>query len=137
MTSLYNRATPSQTRILRAVEGAVKNTTDAHPELQISPRHRRSIAKRAAGTLSAQWPAVLAAKPSDSGQARRINRSPAPSSETLKAKGRGASQVRRRSPMGHLHYWLRCEMWKLKAEPNPERKAALIDVFRKIAEIER
>lgn len=135
MSSLYARATPSQARILRAVEGAVKNATDAHPELQISPRHRRSIAKRAAGTLTAQWPAVLAAKPSENGPARTITVPPASSSKLSEAKGRGVSQHRRHSPMGRLHHWMRCEMWRLKAEPNPERKAALIDVFRKIAEV--
>jgi hypothetical protein len=66
MSTLYKRATPSQRRILRIVEGAVKNTADAHPTLQLTPRIARSIAKRAAGTLSAQWPNVLAAQmPSD------------------------------------------------------------------------
>lgn len=51
MTSLYKRATPSQHRILRAVEGAVKNVADAHG-LEFSPRHARSIAKRTASTIS-------------------------------------------------------------------------------------
>ena len=64
MASLYRRATPSQQRILRIVEGAVKNASDAHPEVLISPRLKRSIAKRAAGTLTAQWPDVLAARAS-------------------------------------------------------------------------
>lgn len=65
MASLYKRATPSQQRILRIVEGAVKNAADGHG-LTWPHNFARSIAKRAAGTLTAQWPEVLAAKtPSD------------------------------------------------------------------------
>lgn len=76
MTSLYRRATPAQGAILRIIEGATKNAADAHPEIKVSARHRRSIAKRAAGTLSAQWPEVLAAnrrsgEPEAKGQAVR------------------------------------------------------------------
>ncbi len=71
MATLYKRATPAQRRILRVVEGAVLNAADAHGR----PRDRyiaRSIAKRAAGTLSAQWAEVLAARsllPSQQAQA--------------------------------------------------------------------
>src|SRR5260370_35193289 len=67
MAPLYKRASPAQRRILRVVEGAVLNAADAHGR----PRDRyiaRSIAKRAAGTLTASWPEVLAARsllPSD------------------------------------------------------------------------
>lgn len=67
MSSLYKRATPSQARLLRIVEGAVKNVADAH-KIEICPKTARSIAKRAAGTISAQYPELkgLAAKlPSD------------------------------------------------------------------------
>lgn len=59
MVTLAKRATPSQARILKIVEGAVLNASDAHKV----PRDTwlaRSIAKRAAGTLTAQWPEVLA-----------------------------------------------------------------------------
>lgn len=61
MSSLYKRASARQQKILRIVEGAVKNTADHHPEFEFSPRLARSIAKRAAGTLTAAWPDVLAA----------------------------------------------------------------------------
>lgn len=60
MVTLYKRATPAQIQALRIIEGAVKNATDAHPGLRIGPGHRRSIAKRAVGTLTARWPEVLA-----------------------------------------------------------------------------
>lgn len=59
MATLYKRATPSQAQILKIIEGAVKNAHDAHG-LEFDPRLARSIAKRAAGTLTAQWPEVLA-----------------------------------------------------------------------------
>ena len=60
MASLYKRASASQALILRIVEGACKNVCDIHPELEIPPKFRRSIAKRAAGTISAQWSELLA-----------------------------------------------------------------------------
>jgi hypothetical protein len=60
MASLYKRATPFQVRLLRAVEGAVHNTAHAHPEFLITDKFARSIAKRAAGTISAQMPGSLA-----------------------------------------------------------------------------
>ena len=59
MPSLYGRATPAQAKVLRIIEGAAFNAADAHGV----PRDTwmaRSIAKRAAGTLTAQWPEVLA-----------------------------------------------------------------------------
>lgn len=59
MTSLYKRATPSQARLIRAIEGAIKNAGDAHPEEQISPRMARSIAKRAAGTIHSQMGEIV------------------------------------------------------------------------------
>lgn len=65
MVSLYNRANARQWRVLRIIEGAVKNVYDHHKDFKYSPRLARSIAKRAAGTLTAAWPDVLAAKPSD------------------------------------------------------------------------
>lgn len=62
MTTLSKRATLRQARVLRMIEGAVKNALDAHPDYATMPRDKlaRSIAKRAAGTLTAAWPDVLA-----------------------------------------------------------------------------
>jgi hypothetical protein len=57
---LWNRATPSQYRMLRAIAGAVRNAAHAH-RLEIPKSFARSVAKRATGTLTAQWPDVLAA----------------------------------------------------------------------------
>ena len=64
MTSLYRRATPRQKKVLLMIEGACHNAAHAHPKWEFDPRLATSIAKRAAGTLTAQWPDVLAASPS-------------------------------------------------------------------------
>lgn len=64
MATLINRASPQQRRIYRIVRGAVKNAAHAHPGMK-PDAIADSIAKRATGTLTAQWPEVLAAKPSD------------------------------------------------------------------------
>lgn len=65
MASLYKRANPAQQMMLRIVAGAVKNAADAHG-VALPKSFARSVAKRLAGTLTAQWPEVLAANaPSD------------------------------------------------------------------------
>ena len=137
MSSLYKRASAPQARILRAVEGAVKNAADAHPEIQISPRHRRSIAKRAAGTLTAQWPDVLAAtKPSSKARSQLVEA--ARESQITVARRRRAVRLRDgRSPLGLLKKQIAKAFWPLKAEPNEDRRQALIDVMRMISKIER
>lgn len=131
MASLYRRATPSQARILRIVEGAVKNAADAHHEIKISPQHRRSIAKRAAGTLSAQWPAVLAANmPSGSGEPAKVPSGHRQSSGFVMAAGRGEVRTPRRSPLGRLISVLTRDMRRVKAEESADYVRAMVDVLR-------
>ena len=62
MATLSKRADARQRRLLRIIEGAVKNTIDAHPDWREidSKQFARSIAKRAVGTLSSQFDEVLA-----------------------------------------------------------------------------
>lgn len=135
MTSLYNRATPSQQRILRAVEGAIKNASDAHPALQISPHHRRSIAKRAAGTLTAQWPEVLAAvRPlsESGGEPSPVTGRRRRSSHCVKSAGREASEVRGRFPLRRLIAEIARPIRDLKLRGQTERAEAMIDVLRTI-----
>ena len=65
MSSLYKRASPPQELALRIVEGAIAQAQHAHPEIEVAPRYRRSIAKRAVGLLSAaKWPAAVSGRPS-------------------------------------------------------------------------
>jgi hypothetical protein len=135
MTSLHNRATPSQAKILRAVEGAAKNAGDAHPEWKITPHVARSIAKRAAGTLTAQWPDVLAARElSVSGGMSLVGRGRRQAAQPLKRAGRGALRsVHGRSPIIRLRSQLARQMRDVKNSGNTERAEAFIDVLRMIA----
>ena len=150
MVSLYHRATPSQARILRAVEGAVKNAADAHPEWEFNSYIARSIAKRAAGTLTAQWPDVLAARsvPSDSDEEEScVSSRPASSltwckqagkgtSEVSKRSGRGASQAIRRSPLPSLWKHLSIMCGQAKYAGQNERAETLIKVLRLVASMQ-
>lgn len=131
---MYKRATPAQSMVLRIVEGAVKNATDAHPELDIRPHHRRSIAKRAAGTLTAQWPDVLAAGPprSESGEGLNSARPRRRSSNSLKAVGREATQATKRFPLRRLIAEIARPIRDLKQSGRTERAAAMVDVLRMI-----
>lgn len=101
MASLYKRATPAQARMLRIVAGAVMNAAHAHPEVIIPESFARSVAKRAAGTLTAQWPEVLAANCtlSESG-GRQITNDLARGADLLKPSAKGSADgSHRRSPL--------------------------------------
>ncbi len=61
MATLYKRANARQKRLLRIVEGAVRNALHAHPDGYTKHDHfARSVAKRAVGTISSQWGDLLA-----------------------------------------------------------------------------
>ena len=92
MVSLYKRATPSQARILRSVEGAVKNAADGHPSYNLPENFARSVAKRAAGTLTAQWPDVLALAKASDCRCGQLRTQPAPEGGTNHRQP-GRSQV--------------------------------------------
>lgn len=87
---------------MKAVRGAVKNTADAHPEWRIDRRFAGSVAKRAAGTLTAEWPEVLAARLARRQERvaagavrrrpRRVGVLPRPSSHPLKSLWRELSR---------------------------------------------
>ena len=73
MTTLQNRATPAQRVVFRMIEGACWNAAHHHPDWHISPRMARSIAKRATGTLTSQWGAVLVASERSEGSGGQIS----------------------------------------------------------------
>ena len=137
MSSLYKRATPPQARILRIVEGAVKNAADAHPNYGIDRRFCRSVAKRAAGTLTAQWPEVLAAKPSDKPVGVIVRTSQRLAADPGKPRVRGPSELTRRSPLRLLHVELGILACKAKHDGNAERFAAIADCLRAVARLEK
>lgn len=136
MSSLYKRATPSQARILRIVEGAVKNAADAHPDqIELSPRFRRSIAKRAAGTLTACWPEVLAAavqSPSKTGATDKQDSVRQRSSYLSAANGRSAAQLQKRAPLRRLQTQLFTQMKRWRRDESDDYVRAMIDVLRMI-----
>lgn len=137
MSSLYKRATPSQRRILRAVEGAVRNVAHVHPDWGLSNIAARSIAKRAAGTLTAQWPDVLAANsttPSDrAGNETYASSRPLPAHRT-KRSGRGASKpVGGRSPLSRIKTKLGIMAGEARRAGAAARLEALADALRIIA----
>src|SRR6185437_4082726 len=64
MSTLWKRASPREAKVLRIISGAVLNTNDAHPgKYKVDANFARGVAKRAVGTLSSQWPGVLAVGP--------------------------------------------------------------------------
>lgn len=139
MASLYKRATPSQAYILRAVEGAVKNAQDAHPEIQISQRHRRSIAKRAAGTLTAQWPEVLAAKvmrqrPSEIDVLAEVGGCHRQSSKPVKAAGGAHVSSTTVRALLRFRWHIVRDMKRIAKEEHPEYLRAMQNVLRMLAE---
>ena len=147
MTTLYNRATPRQAIVLRMIEGAVRNAAHAHPGCTIDDKRiARSIAKRAAGTLTAAWPSMLAAP------RVRSDGNPVTGSDRISANvghvgsdagnaivpfpnhdRRGASQVSWRAPVRALHRAIGAEAGKAKRAGNTEREAALVEVLRLLA----
>lgn len=86
------------------IEGAVKNACDAHPGWRPPKHFARSIAKRAAGTLTAQWPEVLAAEPSDNADVTQQLSLQPQSVGPVERNGKGAvSAAFRRPPLQRLH----------------------------------
>jgi hypothetical protein len=137
MSSLYKRATPGQAYVLRVVEGAVRNAAHAHSEL-INPRFARSVAKRAAGTLTSQWPEVLAArsKPSDRAEAQSIMPS-SRRSQLTKVGERGAVlPAYGRSPLLKLRQYLGIEAGRARKSGLTDRHEAFVDALRKLAAFE-
>jgi hypothetical protein len=141
MASLYQRATPAQRRILRIIEGSIKNACDAHPHQRIDAKFARSISKRAAGTISAQWPELLAAEmPSDSADGLSLAKAPPSASPQLQGTPRrGAAQFLSRTPRSPFKMLYRrlgaMAGWARKAG-HESRAAAFADALRVIDSVE-
>lgn len=121
------RMHPSKARIARAVRGAVINAADAHPNWHLDPRLASSIAKRAAGTLTAEWPDVLAAR-----LARRQERRSGVGSNPPSRRG-ASLQCGRRSPLKAVWQRLSRMVGEAKRAGEDCRAAALIDALRVVA----
>jgi hypothetical protein len=138
VSTLYNRANPPQHRMLRVIEGAVMNAAHAHREFKVTRTFAKSVAKRATGTLTAQWPEVLAAT-TPSGKAvreyckdtrRRRKAQPA------KPNGRGAvAAPTSRALLRKLHARVSKMISEPKRAGNTERMNGLIDVCRLLSRL--
>lgn len=142
MSTLYRRATPRQALVLRIVEGAALNAAHAHPDRPLDRTMARSIAKRAAGTLTAQWPEVLA-RPSvgASDQAASHGRDSRPRSGDIRLRPRGTGRApqfaKARAQLRYLHNAVGEMAGKARRAGEAERYAALVDVLREIARLQK
>lgn len=148
MTSLYKRASPPQARVLRIIEGAIKNVAHKSGK-EFDPRYARSVAKRACGTLMSQWAETLAATSapsgwrvaatSDSGSLATVEHPAirlASEQVAIPRKARKASVCSRPSSLRRLHKKIAIQMRDVKNTGNEERTKAFIDVLRMISEME-
>lgn len=135
---------PAQVRMFRAVAGAVMNAAHGHPDWGLDRIKARSIAKRAAGTLTSQWGSVLAA-PSPSEKATALLQDPSrPASDGTTSGTRGASvgrgdtkPLKRRSPFKLAHGAIGRLAGEAKRAGQVERHAALADALRVLAAVRR
>lgn len=137
MTSLHNRATPAQRKVLRIVAGAVKNAADAHPNVRLTPTFASSVAKRAAGTLTAQWPDVLAAAAPSERPTSPPCDGVGPLALTDQGPRRRPSKLVRRSPLSILWKRLSLLIGEAKRAGEHERAAALIEAIRLVDQLRR
>lgn len=139
MATLWNRATPSQYRMLRAIAGAVLNACDHH-KLPRDKYFARGVAKRAVGTLTAQWPDVLAAQAmrrQNGSRDRLISRDPRGSHATQGLPKGDSLRLLRLSPIRFAWKRYAAGMWKIKHEGTPEQFAAHIRVLQLLDEAQR
>lgn len=139
----HERASRYQAQLYKVIAGAVINTVHAHPKWKIDKRFARSIAKRAAGTLSAQWPEVLAVEPSDSDRIAFV-KPVAPDLRAYDARKLGLCERLVNSHNGRVSHVRHSPILKrlkktvgrmagdARRDGLPERTSAIIDVLRLI-----
>lgn len=137
MSSLAKRASPPQRLVMRIVAGAVRNAAHAHPGWgNYDPRLAHSVAKRAAGTLTAQWREVLAVSgkaSSDSDAGCKDPHHASVRSQPLRSRGRVSHSFPARALLRSLHRRLSIMAGEARRAGETERLVALIDVLRLIA----
>jgi hypothetical protein len=127
MSTLYSRATPRQARILKIVEGSVRNVAHSHPGWITDERAPKSIAKRAAGTLTSQWRTVLGASPRGEPEGLQILQGVIgdhPASSAGLRKPGGAGRLAKQRP-AHRLFLIRLGILGREA-----RLETLVEVFR-------
>lgn len=131
------RISKAHVMVYRAVEGAVRNTADGHPNWPINAIMARSIAKRATGTLTAGWPDVLAARqtPSEANDPEVGGHWPPRHASSWRGK-RGASLTARRSLLLKLHNRIGNWAGTARRQKDYLKLQVLTEVLREIAKLE-
>lgn len=139
MASLWKTASPPQYMMLKMVAGAVLNVQDHHNQ----PRDRsfaRSVAKRAVGTLTADWPSVLAARTSRRQDGLRETSKPRNPRRSEYGEGhlKGDRLTSlRRYPIQQAWNKIRDKMWYIKHHGTPEELQTNIEVLRLLDQAQR
>lgn len=132
MATLWKRALPQQYRMMRIVRGAVLNAAHAHG-LPPSKGFANSVAKRAIGTLTGQWPEVLAAAHHrrQLGQSKRTDlRGLMASYLRLDAVKGGRLRYVRRSPLVQCWKFMSAQMTFIKHNGSSEEYEMMQRVLR-------
>ena len=139
--AIMNIVTPQQNRLFRAVHGAVMCCRSAHPNWNLNRTIAISVAKRAAGTILAQWPGLLAARlPERAEEGSRVlqsTRSGAAVGKAPAGSGGRRNAPGRRPSLKVLWRYLGYLAGQAKHAGNMERYETLRDVLRLIAEMEQ
>lgn len=118
----------------RIVAGAVRNAADGHPDWNLTRAMAQSIAKRAAGTLTAHLRETLAAPPS-AGQTGEANTPTGKhAAQRTGQRARGAPPHQRRSLLRLLRGRLGFMAGEARRAGQVERAQALVEVLRFIAD---
>lgn len=132
----------TQNMIYRAVAGAVRNARHGHRDWPLNDTHARSIAKRATGTLLAQFREHVGGDlPSEAAESLDIkSRRAARSLASSCRRGGGVAPVIRRLPYSHrlkvLRNTLGAMVKEAKLAEQPIRVEALIDALRLVAKFD-
>lgn len=131
MTTLSKRASAQQQQWLRIIAGAVMNAAHAHPGSVVDEKFARGVAKRAVGTLSAQFADVLAVVAEPSGRASAEPRKPRPGAKHAgDLRQRGRSQLAGPSPLRPVIKQVAKLIRPAKMAGDAARVEALIEVMR-------
>lgn len=138
--------------VLRMVEGSVRDAAHCHG-IVLTDRFTRSIAKRAAGTLTAGWRDVLAAPmtPSARGSGLTLRRAEPDEHSDLMGNVRSRRSLRRkgvgdqgggvsslrRSPYFRIKKQLGIRAGQAKRANQPELYETIVEALRAIAKLEK
>jgi hypothetical protein len=126
--------------MLRAIAGAVENTSHAH-KLALPENFARGVAKRAVGTLTAQWPDVLASATviwrQEQGRDTYVSRA-LRGSEVMESLAKGGRlRLLRRSPIRAIWYMYAKRMFKIRRQGTEEEYQTHCRILRLLDQAQR